>query len=118
MQITIPDFIIDIVNEGVHVRILPNGFMVDGFYKSGSVDITPNEDDTGWIATARYNEKSMILNTSDIVSLNYDWWQRGKDSFNGWKNPAEGWGPLFVKYGYDKAVTVPAKVVYEEIFNG
>lgn len=78
-------------------------YEVSGFYKSGTVILTI-ESDTTLLATARYNEKTVINNLTDIVQLNYDWWLHSKERFSGWSHPDESWITLLTKQGLIKPI--------------
>ena len=68
-------------------------YIVDGFYKSGTIKLIENEDEL--TAVARYDEQSEIDSLYDLVSLNHEWWIRSKDRFDGWKEPDLSWLPFF-----------------------
>jgi hypothetical protein len=108
----IPDFIEQLVEADIEVVLRKGGkFYIKGFYKSSG--ITVQWDSVCWVATARYNEVSQIDNMHDLVCLNYSWWQRSKDRFDGWSQPESAWVPLLLKFGYIKEKTIPAQTVYE-----
>jgi len=88
----------DSIKIGIPIKCeyVPNrGFVyeIDNFYKSGTISI--EEENGKLIATARYNEKTEIVEPKDIVNLNYQWWQYSKDRYEGWKYPLEIWSRLF-----------------------
>ena len=102
---SIPEFIKDVVGAGVEVTLLPDGFRVHGFYKSVKVDI--KREETGdscepfrWIATSRYGERTAIQVTLDLVSLNYEWWERSRSRLDGGENPTDAWAALLEEYGF------------------
>lgn len=73
-------------------------FIVSGFYKSGEIKLV--EENNKLIAKARYDEETEIEELYNIVALNYLWWQRSKDRFDGWKNPDFNWIPLLEKFNF------------------
>jgi len=83
-------------------------FAVGGFYKSGTVHV----DLSAGTLTARYGEVSEFGEDllRSLVEINYSWWQRSKDRFDGWVNPDANWLPFFIEYGL---VTKTEKTVVE-----
>jgi len=75
------------------------GVYLDGFYKSSGVTLVFDDVKQEWVATARYNEKTVVESLDDLVHLNYQWWQYSKDRYDGWVAPEEKWLPLMVKLG-------------------
>lgn len=88
---------------GVEPKITKDGLVIDGFYKSGEIVLVSDKKD--FIAKARYGEETKITNFDDLVHLNYNWWQRSKDRFDGWKNPEEPWASEMVRLGLVKKIT-------------
>lgn len=108
----IPSFIQELLEAGVDVSLTKDGFVVDGFYKSGTIEVKQNIGN-GWEAFARYGSVDPIRDTIDVVGINYHWWQQSKDRFDGWSQPDSRWLPLLVKYGYVTAKVIPEQIVYE-----
>lgn len=84
-------------------------YEMDGFYKSSGIKLY---HDSNYIyALARYGEISE-LDESDpfdsLVYLNYEWWQKSKDRYEGWNSPDVDWLPYLVEKGL---VKVEEKVV-------
>lgn len=77
-------------------------YILEGFYKSGTVKLIETDDKL--TAIARYNEETNIESLYDIVQLNYEWWISSKERFDGWKNPDQLWIPLLIKYNFIKHV--------------
>ncbi len=77
-------------------------FIIDGFYKSGTVKLT--ESETGFILESRYNSTDDIKCVCDIVKWNYYWWKASKDRCESWKSPDAKWMPLLLKYGFIEEV--------------
>ena len=90
-----------LVDRDISVEITKEGFKIRGFYKSGEILLRPAEGDT-FIAVARYNEEDEIGEFDDLVRLNYYWWDRSKDRYEGWTNPEEDWIPDLERLGYIK----------------
>lgn len=96
------------INE---VSILENGelgYHLSGFYKSGHVIL---HEDTNFIyALARYNEVTLLNDYENpfdsLVMLNYNWWQKSKDRYEGWVNPDPKWLPYFIQKGLVKEKTI------------
>jgi len=108
----IPSFIQELLEADIPVSLTKDSFIVDGFYKSGTVEIKcRNEAD--WYAVARYQEKTDIEDIQDLVALNYYWWQSGKERYEGWNQPNSRWLPLLVQYGYVTAKVIPEQTIYE-----
>lgn len=105
----IPNFITDLVKNGISVELRYNEehsffYYIEGFYKSGCINIILNGQTGHFEAHARYNETTEIDNISDLVLLNYDWWLRSRDRFDGWAQPDDKWKNLLIKHGYIKKV--------------
>lgn len=108
----IPSFIQELLEAGVEVSLTKDSFVVEGFYKSGNIEIKcRNESD--WYAVARYQEKTDIETVEDIVGLNHAWWYISKERYDGWSQPDSRWLPLLVKYGYVTAKVIPEQIIYE-----
>ena len=73
------------------------------FYKSGNILLS--EDEGQITAKSRYDGTDIIDSWSDIVSLNYSWWDSSKDRYDGWLNPENAFLQDFIDAGYVKAVT-------------
>lgn len=88
-----------LAERGIIVQMISRSkFIVDGFYKSGTVCVDIDE----CTITARYDEVSSIYNNDliqTLVDINYDWWLRSKDRYDGWKNPDSLWIKLLMEYG-------------------
>lgn len=73
-------------------------YAIEGFYKSSIVKFTENKDGS-LTAHCRYDEKEEIESYTDLLELNYDWWQRSKDRSDGWNAPQYGWDKLLIEAG-------------------
>lgn len=97
----------EILKEGISVLMEHNiefdrtEYIIHGFYKSGTVKLIECED-AALQAIARYDQKTYVNSVRDIVELNYDWWQKSKDRFDGWKEPDPFWIKLLLKYDFIK----------------
>lgn len=95
----------EIVKNGIPIQLSFNKeknkmiYTIDGFYKSGSIDLEEKDGGNDLIATARYGEQTLVCNFNDLVSLNYDWWMYSKDRYDGWKNPESCWLPFLIDMG-------------------
>lgn len=83
------------------------GFKVDGFYKSGQVSIFCEElesldDNVSYSVESRYGQVDVIETFKDLVSINYQWWLKSKDRFDGWSTPDANWLPFLVREGFVK----------------
>lgn len=78
-------------------------YEIPGFYKSGTVNLIFNKDEC--IAEARYQEKTHIRNLDDLIHLNYEWWDRSKDRYEGWKEPHSAFAAHFIRLGLAQAKT-------------
>lgn len=86
-------------------------YKVLGFYKSGSVLLIPRASGD-LLAISRYDERTELDNFRDLVSLNYDWWERSKDRAPSiWGTPEDCWADWMVEFGYIKR-TVRTVVEY------
>lgn len=98
----------EIVKNGIPIQLSFNKeknkmiYTIDGFYKSGSIDLEEKDDGNDLIATARYGEQTLVCNFNDLVSLNYDWWMYSKDRYDGWKTPEGCWLPFLLDMGLVK----------------
>lgn len=109
----IPDFIWQLVEEGIPVELTKAGFKLPGFYKSGEITIVPCEPCWGktWKALQRYNEEDHVESVEDVVSINNSWRLRqnnGEES----KPPDCHWAALLEKHGYLKKKIIPAQTIY------
>ena len=86
-------------------------YRIDGFYKSSGIDLEEKDGEEVLIATARYNEQTIVEKFYDLVSLNYDWWNYSKDRNEFWKNPESIWLPFLMDMGLVKR-TVETVVKY------
>lgn len=77
-------------------------YIIEGFYKSGSINLEEKENEDVLIATARYDEQTIVESFKDLVSLNYDWWMYSKDKYDGWKSPESRWLPFLLEMGLVK----------------
>lgn len=82
----------------VPVRLRRESLVIEGFYKSGEIYLTPRKEG-GFIAVSRYAETHDIESFDDLVHLNYEWWKRSKDRFDGWSNPDKNWAADFERLG-------------------
>lgn len=78
-------------------------YRIEGFYKSGGVDLFESPD--GILASARYDQVTQIETFKDLVFLNYSWWQTSKERYDGWKTPDEQWLPHLLEQGLVKEST-------------
>lgn len=107
----IPDFITTLVERGIPVLLIREGFEIDGFYKSGTIRVSKTPD--GWRAYARYEQVTDIEDVEDLVALNYNWWQGYKLAYEGWSQPDSRWVGLLEEYGFITAEIVPERKVYK-----
>lgn len=104
------EIVLELIKSGVDVIVQYNNktnkleYILDGFYKSCTVRLY-EEMDSLW-AQSRYDNVVSIECVEDIVMLNYYWWQKSKDKFNGWENPDYRWLELLKKYDLVKEVNV------------
>jgi hypothetical protein len=88
-------------------------YHLNGFYKSGSIRLQYKGGSI--IATSRYDEETILDEDNpfrSLVFLNYQWWQKSKDRFDGWESPDSKWLPYFLNYGLVKE-KIEVKKVYE-----
>lgn len=97
-----------LVERNITVIITKDGFKVNGFYKSNEITLIP--DGRGFIAISRYDEKTDIEDFDDLVYLNFSWWNRSKDRYEGWAIPDIEWVADMERLGYIKKET---KVITE-----
>jgi hypothetical protein len=97
-----------LIERDISVTITKNGFKVEGFYKSNEITLVP--DGKGFIVISRYNEKTDIEDFDDLVYLNFSWWDRSKDKYEGWATPDTKWVADMERLGYIKKET---KVITE-----
>lgn len=86
------------------------GYVVSGFYKSGTVILIPNEHSV--LVKARYNEQTTIDTLGQLVGINNLWWERSKGRYEGWSNPDSMWISLLKEFGYIKEKT--KTIIYYE----
>lgn len=90
--------ILELIDKGFGLSLQKDGFVLEGFYKSGTVRLEPKEDGT-FTAHSRYNQQDEISSIDDLVYLNRQWWRYSKDRFEGWKKPEEKWAKEMVRLG-------------------
>lgn len=98
-----------IAERGIEINMLSaTQFSVGGFYKSGTVEVDIEKE----TITSRYDEISEFNNDlkQSLTKLNYDWWNRSKDRYDGWSNPDSSWEPLLLEYGF---ISKSEKIVVE-----
>ena len=79
------------------------GYALQGFYKSNDVKLF--EKDGSIFALARYDELTKLSDEEpfySLINLNYEWWQRSKNRWDGWENPEEKWLKYFLEQGLVK----------------
>lgn len=89
----------ELLEADLNYTVSKAGVYLEGFYKSSGVTLNYDDVAQQWVATARYNEKTVVDTLDDLVHLNYQWWQFSKNRYEGWANPEENWLPLMVKLG-------------------
>lgn len=101
----IPEFIWQLVEEGIPVELTKTGFKLPGFYKSGEVEVVPCTDSSmaPWKVLQRYSEVDYADCIEDIVAINNSWRQRTED-----KQPDSRWTALLAKCGCIKMKIIPA----------
>jgi len=93
----------EVIKKGIDLKVKYNNitekmeYTIDGFYKSG--DIILYEEGEQLIALARYDEKTDINSFSDLVHLNYYWWNSSKLRLDAWKTPEYRWLPFLIEEG-------------------
>lgn len=91
----------DLLARSVPVFLtLRNGeiaYEISGFYKSGLV--TLYEEGGSLYVEARYGEVDQVESFDDLVYINYKWWQRSKERYDGWVNPEDSWVEDMVRLG-------------------
>ena len=75
-------------------------YVISGFYKSGTV--TLYQAGYNVYVKARYDEVDKIESFDELVSINYHWWQRSKERYDGWVNPDEAWIEDLIRLNYVK----------------
>jgi hypothetical protein len=110
----------EILERGIKVTIAfnqeiqQNEYIIDGFYKSGT--ITLSEDDDGiLVAEARYDERTRIDSFLDLVCLNNAWWLSSRHKFEGWEQPDPQWLPFLLEKGL---IREERKVIYISTIKG
>lgn len=93
--------VLELIEKGFELRVRKSGVLVDGFYKSGSIELVLNNENE-LIAKSRYEQEDVIESFEDLVSLNYEWWQKSKNRNDHWLNPTKQWGELMVELGLVK----------------
>ncbi len=101
--------IIELLKNGISVSLQYNKhddrveYLVSGFYKSGV--ITMVEYDNVLKYAARYGANGEIIELSDLIRLNHEWWLASRDRSEGWAQPDPKWLPLLIKAGLVQQVT-------------
>lgn len=90
-----------LVDRDILIIITKDGFKIEGFYKSNEITLIPSGS-RSFIAISRYNEKTDIEDFDDLVHLNFTWWDRSKDRFEGWVTPDSKWVADMERLGYIK----------------
>lgn len=95
------EIILELVEKEFPVAIRKDGFIIEGFYKSGTVRLEPKEDGT-FTAHSRYDQEDTIESFDDLVYLNHEWWSYSKGRSEGWLKPDEKWAKEMVRLGLVK----------------
>jgi hypothetical protein len=105
----------DIVKRGIPVKIFYDSthdnivYCIDGFYKSDTINLYKTS--TGkWECAARYNEINIVESFDDLVHINYVWWIRSRDRYEGWQEPHGYWKQHLIDM---KLVTVEPHTHFE-----
>jgi hypothetical protein len=93
-----------LLERNIEVKLTKDGYYVEGFYKSSGIILKQVGEEI--IATQRYKEEDKIYDFDSLVRLNYCWWERSKDRYDGWKFPDRKWVNDFVRLGLGKIETV------------
>lgn len=113
---TLQELIIEILEKGIYIsdvylKEVGNtktfSYRIKGFYKSDGVDLYETEE--GIFAESRYNQIEQITCFKDLVSLNYEWWCRSKDRYEGWAVPDSKWIKHLIEEGLVKEETHTVK---------
>ena len=96
MKITDNPILNELTENDIEYTVTKEGIRLDGFYKSGSILLVLDENNT-FMAIARYEEKTKINYVGDLIELNYNWWLWSKNRFGGWRYPDDKWLNLFNK---------------------
>lgn len=95
----------EVLKKGITVNLSFNKeknkiiYTIDGFYKSGTIDLEEKDDNDILIATARYNEQTLVESFDDLVSLNFSWWSYSKNRNECWNAPDSKWLPFLIDSG-------------------
>lgn len=93
--------VLEMIDKGLEVTIKKGAVVVDGFYKSGTVELVIN-DENELIAKSRYEQSNTIYSFNDLVYLNHEWWERSKNRSDHWASPDKQWGEFMVELGLVK----------------
>jgi hypothetical protein len=105
----------EILEKGIKVQIVfntetqKNEYIIDGFYKSGTITLFENQHDL-LMAFARYGELTLITKFDDLVDLNHSWWIASAPRYEGWASPDPQWLPYLLEKGL---VTEEKKTIYK-----
>jgi hypothetical protein len=61
--------------------------------------------DCNLIATSRYGQKDLIHEFRDMAYLNFSWWEKSKNRWDGWNSPDEVWIPILEKFNLIQKIT-------------
>lgn len=90
-----------IAKRGVDVKLLDNNtFYVDGFYKSGGVEVDIKTN----TIKARYDEITIVPEWNNLletlINLNEDWQRKSAWRYDGWSNMDLRWA--LIKEDYEE----------------
>lgn len=80
-----------IVDYDIQMCVSKEGFIVSGFYKSGTILLVPIKDTDIFLAKARYDDTHIIKSFEDLVEYNYTWWARSVGRYKGWEKFDPSW---------------------------
>ncbi len=110
----IPDLILEAMEKGIVVKISKEGYSIDGFYRSGTIDIEVGEDGK-LTAKSRRNRVDIINEYDDLVRLNYYWWFLSREKDREWLRPGKEWLEDFLRLDLvEREIVYRPKVGVEE----
>lgn len=109
----LPPLIWELISRNIPVELIPLGYKLPGFYKSGEVHLIPAV--YGFEGIDRYS-KTMIQDFDDLVYWHADWWYASaKRGVPAWEQPDELWLNDYKRLGLVETIGeryVPVRLDY------
>jgi hypothetical protein len=94
-----------LLDKGLSVSLSKEGYLVDGFHKSGTVLLKEVENENHLLCLSRYEKEDIITCFDDLVFLNFYWYEVTKERNNNEYHPGEFWLNEYLRLNLVKVKT-------------